>query len=241
LLSISGPLPLNVSRLRHPFFSFKAAITMTKKTIQLFAAASAAVCFAASAVGQDVIAAFPMAGNSTAASVGGGIASFNFSGTPNFSDVAATTGFTDAINQTGGWGEGSYWELSLDATGFTDISISAWGQRSSGTGPRDFRVEVSYDGGGSFSVIVPDYTVPSTLAGYSNQGIALAAIANNNPEIILRWVNFSNVSVNEGTVASTGTSRFTDFTVTAIPEPSTYAAIVGGLFLGLVLYRRRVR
>lgn len=29
--------------------------------------------------------------------------------------------------------------------------------------------------------------------------------------------------------------------IAAIPEPSTYAAIVGGLFLGLVLYRRRVR
>lgn len=32
---------------------------------------------------------------------------------------------------------------------------------------------------------------------------------------------------------------FTEISVTAIPEPSTYAAIVGALFLGLVLYRRR--
>lgn len=30
-----------------------------------------------------------------------------------------------------------------------------------------------------------------------------------------------------------------DIEITAIPEPSTYAAIVGALFLGLVLYRRR--
>lgn len=34
-------------------------------------------------------------------------------------------------------------------------------------------------------------------------------------------------------------TRFDDFTITAIPEPSTYAALIGLLALGLVAWRRR--
>jgi hypothetical protein len=41
----------------------------------------------------------------------------------------------------------------------------------------------------------------------------------------------------DGTFAFAGNSL--TFTVTAIPEPSTYAAILGGLVLAGVVYRRR--
>lgn len=202
----------------------------------------AGACFAVSAAsGQITVAVFPMTGASVDASVGGDIATFGFSGTPNYSDVAATTGFADAVNQAGGWGAGSFWELSLDTTGFEGISISAWGQRSSNTGPAEFRVDVSYDAGENFATIVSDYLVNNANAGYSNPGITLSDLADNNPSVIVRWINISNTAVNEGSINTTqGTSRFTDFSVTAaIPEPSTYAAIVGALFLGLVIYRRR--
>ncbi|MCC5840949.1 MAG: PEP-CTERM sorting domain-containing protein [Opitutales bacterium] len=50
-----------------------------------------------------------------------------------------------------------------------------------------------------------------------------------------------NTSANGQTILSEGRFRIQEasFEVIVIPEPSTYAAIVGALFLGLVLYRRR--
>ena len=193
------------------------------------------------ALGQTTIASFPMTGDSISPSLGGDIAVFSFSGTDNFSDVAATTGFNDAVNQTGGWGTGSYWELTLDLTDYTDASISAWGQRSSNTGPRDFRVIVSYNGGTDFSTIVADYTVPNTTAGFSGSSFSLGALADNNSDVVVRWLNFSDTSVTGGTInAGAGTSRFTDFTVTAIPEPGSIILMgIMGAAAFLVLRRKK--
>jgi len=192
-----------------------------------------------SASAASVIVNFPMTGDSVAASIGSSIATFGFSGTANYTDVAATTGFTDAVNQTGGWqNTGSYWQLTLDLTGYTDATISSWGQRSSNTGPSEFRVDISYNGGDSFTTIISPYTVPNTTAGYSNAGFALGASADNNSDVIIRWVNFSDLAVSSANpVASSGTSRFTNFSVTAIPEPTT--ALLGGLGMLALLRRRR--
>lgn len=44
-----------------------------------------------------------------------------------------------------------------------------------------------------------------------------------------------------GPVISAGDGYFQNFAVTAVPEPSTYAAILGACALGLVVLRRRVR
>ena len=119
--------------------------------------------------------------------------------------------------------------------------MSAWGQRSSNTGPRDFRVDVSFDGGSSFETIVDPYTVPNTVAGNSHPGIAFTAVADNNPNIVVRWINFTDISVNEGTITGAGTSRFSDFEITAIPEPSVYGALFGGVALLLAWRLRRRR
>ncbi len=204
----------------------------------------AAICsclifgFSAHSQASSVIAEFPMTGDSTVASVGSTFAQFGFSGTANYSTVAATTGFSSAVNQTGGWQiTGNYWQLNLDLSNFTDAAISSWGQRSSNTGPAEFRVDVSYDGGDNFTTVITNYTVPNTNTGYSNAGFTLGVDADNNPDVIVRWINFSDVSVNGGTTAGGGTSRFTNFTVTAVPEPTV--ALLGGLGLMALLRRRR--
>lgn len=187
------------------------------------------------------IASFPMTDNSPIATVGASIATFDFSGTNNFSSVAApTNAFSSALNQQGGWGTNSFWELSLNLSDFTDVSIGTWSQRSSNTGPQDFRVDVSFNGGDTFTNFVSGYTVPSS-GGYVNPGFSLGELADNNSAVIIRWINTSDVSVNGGTInsaANGGTSRFSNFEVTAIPEPGTIV-MVGILGLAALIGLRR--
>ena len=45
----------------------------------------------------------------------------------------------------------------------------------------------------------------------------------------------------QGSTAGSQTARFDNVTLTAIPEPSTYAALFGLAVLGLAIYRRRLR
>jgi uncharacterized membrane protein affecting hemolysin expression len=43
----------------------------------------------------------------------------------------------------------------------------------------------------------------------------------------------------DGATGATGNNRLDNITLTAVPEPSTYAALLGLLALGVVAYRRR--
>jgi hypothetical protein len=173
---------------------------------------------------ETTIASFCMTGNRMTASEGYDRAAFRFSGTANLDDVAATRGFDNAVNQTGGWGEGSYWQLTLNLSEFTDVKISEWGQRSSNTGPRDFQVTVSFDGGESFMEMGEVYTVPNSREGFRGQSFALGQQADKNENVIVRWTNVSNTSVIGRRInGEAGTSRFTNFHITGISSSDTVA------------------
>jgi hypothetical protein len=66
-----------------------------------------------------------------------------------------------------------------------------------------------------------------------SQDFAGVTSLNNQTAVYLRLIAASAPG------ATSGSNRVDNFTVTAIPEPSTYAAIMGVLTLGIVLYRRR--
>jgi hypothetical protein len=91
----------------------------------------------------------------------------------------------------------------------------------------------SYDADGA--VGGPNFVTAHTqsIAGWSMTG------ADNFAFLMVGASGFMGVGV--GPAISPGEGYFQNFAVTAIPEPSTYAAIVGACALGLVVLRRRIR
>jgi MYXO-CTERM domain-containing protein len=168
-----------------------------------------------------------------------------------FHALAATTWSTPAGNgsqysfSSNNWSVEDYYQVSVSTLGYTAISI-AWDQTRSSTGPSSFRVDMSVDGGSSFSTILASYSViQAGLAGtgtlsWSTTGayqsaftttVAGLATADNQSSVIFRFVNLS-------TVATGGTNRIDNIIVSgdAVPAPGALALL--GL-AGLAARRRR--
>lgn len=143
------------------------------------------------------------------------------------------------------WSVGDYYQYSTSTAGYNNITIT-FDQTSSNTGPRDFNIEVSVNGGafssiGSYAVLAnaaPNtpwssisynaaYTVSTSVAGGSNAA-----------SLVIRMVNSTNVSANGGVVATAGTSRMDSVIVSGdlIPTPGAVSLVGLG---GLVAMRRR--
>lgn len=130
------------------------------------------------------------------------------------------------------WSTGDYYQFQVSSLGLEDISIS-WDQMRSSTGPANFDLSWSTDGV-AFTAI-QSYDVAVTFGTFS-QSFAAVSGADNQTDLYFRLIQTS------ATGATSGTNRVDNVTisgVTAIPEPSTYAVIMGVLTLGVVLYRRR--
>jgi hypothetical protein len=141
-----------------------------------------------------------------------------------------------------GWDTGEYFEIRVATTGYNNISFG-WDQARSGTGPADFTLRMSTDGGSTFTNLLSNYTVavngsPNTawtsgtyqgLYNFAPVGAGFAAV--NNSLVIFRLV--SNV-----TTSSAGTNRIDNVTVygEVIPTPGSLALVGLG---GLVATRRR--
>lgn len=145
------------------------------------------------------------------------------------------------------WAVGDYWQFEVSTVGYQGILFS-FDQTSSSTGPRDFRLAYSTDGSSftsfaTYSVLAnasPNAWTSSTynpLHTYSFDLSSITAI-DNEPNVYLRLIADSTVSANGGTVATTGTDRVDNVTVSVVPEP-TALALVGLGLAGLVITRRR--
>ncbi|MCC5840948.1 MAG: PEP-CTERM sorting domain-containing protein [Opitutales bacterium] len=123
------------------------------------------------------------------------------------------------------------------APGFSAMVNSLRLDSGSGpAGPRDLAIRSSADG------------FASDLVTFIHDGGTFFNTFPFDPQNLEGLVEFrifstSETSVRGRPVSPSGIFRveYAEFDVTVIPEPSTYAAIVGALFLGLVLYRRRLR
>jgi len=149
------------------------------------------------------------------------------------------------------WGVGDFFQFSLSTAGYTGVGIT-FDQVSSGTGPKDFYLAYSTDGssfiqfGSSYAVLAntaPNSWSAGTPIATTSYNFDLSSITalDNSPTIYLRLVDSSTVSANGGAVATGGTGRVDNFTVTAtaVPEPGAFA-LVGGFGL-LMLYFKRCR
>ena len=147
------------------------------------------------------------------------------------------------------WAVGDYYQFSTSTVGVSGVSV-AWDQTGSGTGPKDFTFQ--YSTNGSIFADFANYSVllngaPNTAwsaTGSVNPAFSfsldLSSITalNNQTTVYFRLTDRTTVSLNGGTVASGGTDRVDNFVVTVIPEPSTYALLIGAAAFGVIAVRR---
>jgi hypothetical protein len=156
---------------------------------------------------------------------------FSFPGSSNLPDTSITANALDSISTVGGTGVPTYaagtaradtwnngngtkaWEIHFSTAGYHNIRVSSK-QRSSNTGPKNFKLQYRVGATGTFSdvtggAVVVDNTY--TLGVISQ--LLLPLSCEDQPIVYLRWTMSSNVSVNNATVASTGASNIDDISV----------------------------
>jgi len=227
---------------------------MTKRSLLAAAAGLAASSGASAAIvaAWSIPTAIPAATTGSnytygAADSGDATAGTSLSG---FHQLAATTWSSPSGNgspyslSSNNWSVGDYYQIDVSTAGYSDISL-AWDQTRSSTGPSSFRVDMSTDGT-NFTTILASYSIiqaglagTNTLAWSVANGVqsafttTIASIsgADNQATLTFRFVNLS-------TVATGGTNRIDNITVSSLPVPAPGAIAFLGL-ASLVGRRRR--
>ena len=144
------------------------------------------------------------------------------------------------------------YQFQTSTTGSSLIGLAV-DHTSSNTGPRDFKIQYSTTGVGAFIDTGVNYsvlpnaapnplwsnTVPAPVHTYKFNLSGISAL-NNQANLFLRLVNTTTVSANGQTVATGGTSRVDNVTVSNnVPEPATIflLSVAGVACLGI---RRKV-
>jgi hypothetical protein len=182
----------------------------------------------------------------TTANIGSSISSFtNFNTSVNsaltiLSSVSGSPnnhGFPagNSIGQNGWNGNSSFFQFTLDATGYQGI-VLAWTGNVSGTGPATNNLFYSTDGGSSFSLFstfrAPDNNV---TVGAITQDLSSVTALNNNALDVFR-IYGTNTAGN--VINAAGTMKIDNFSIDVVPEPSTML-LVGAGVLGMFAIRRR--
>ncbi|BCN32265.1 CehA/McbA family metallohydrolase [Anaeromicropila herbilytica] len=109
----------------------------------------------------------------------------------------------DTMSSSGWNVVGTYWQFDFTTTGYENLSISFM-PRSSGTGPRDFKVQYSTDNTNWIDVAGATYQVTKDFT--VTQSFDLPSSISNVPNVQIRLVTTSTNAVT-GTVASGGVSN----------------------------------
>ncbi|WP_051775520.1 Ig-like domain-containing protein [Paenibacillus tyrfis] len=153
---------------------------------------------------------------------------------------AAITGFTSGgpgsiqVDSANNWTVQGYWKASFATNGYSNITISSK-QYSSGTGPKNFKLQYSLDGSTWKDVAGGATTVGNaTWAGGVLDKVQLPADANDQSLVHVKWLLVNDESARNGTgsytndkIAATGTSRIADVVVEGIPTASGPVSVTG--------------
>ncbi|RYY39102.1 MAG: hypothetical protein EOO08_11260 [Chitinophagaceae bacterium] len=147
------------------------------------------------------------------------------SGTPNPYSVSSN-----------GWNLGNgtkYWQVDVNTTGATGLTVTS-NQGSSGTGPKDWKLQYRVGNTGAFTdvaggtVTLTTAVVPATANTWGTlTNVALPTATENQPLVQLRWIMTSDLAINGAAVASTGTSRISGIYVKAAGGAPTPVYVTG--------------
>jgi hypothetical protein len=147
------------------------------------------------------------------------------------------------------WNVGDYFQFMVSSVGYSGLSVT-FDQTGSNTGPKDYYLAYSTDGttftqfGSTYALINGGWSsgIPVLTTSYSFDLSAITAL-DNSASVYFRLVDASTTAINLGVVATGGTDRVDNFTVTAtpvvVPEPSAMAIVGGFGMLVLVMAARR--
>ncbi|MEC0090308.1 Ig-like domain-containing protein [Paenibacillus macquariensis] len=120
-----------------------------------------------------------------------------------------------------GWNSGNgtkYWQATVSTKGYDNITLSSQ-QNSSGTGPRDFKVQISTNN--TTWTDVPNTTLKMVVSSFSCASntcklveVPLPTNADNQDVLYIRWIMNSNTNTNGSSgIGSTGSSRIKEVSV----------------------------
>ncbi|MEI6851383.1 MAG: T9SS type A sorting domain-containing protein, partial [Bacteroidota bacterium] len=148
-------------------------------------------------------------------------------GSPTFSNAGIATRCATAT----GWDNGNgvkYWQVDLNSTGYTQLKLSSK-QRSSGTGPKDWKIQYKLGAGGTWTdVSSGTISVADNWTTGVKTDLALPTACDNQASVYLRWVMTSNLQVTTGNVAAGGTSRIDDVKVTGVSGNALTTGSISG-------------
>jgi hypothetical protein len=131
------------------------------------------------------------------------------------------------------WTVDGYWQFSTSTLGYDDIKVS-FDAMGSNTGPKDFKIAWSTDNStytdfGNYALINASWSSQPTFvnppAAHFDFDFSSVAALENQPAVYFRLIDTGTVSINGGTVATSGTSRVDNFTISGVPEPTSLALL----------------
>ncbi|MBR5947381.1 MAG: CehA/McbA family metallohydrolase, partial [Clostridia bacterium] len=131
---------------------------------------------------------------------------FSYTGGDNSNEALSSTYWNEASANAP-----KYYTASVDATGYEGLSVSA-AFRASNTGPKNIALQYSLDGA-EFTEVTGGLVVLNGTAWGRLSSVSLPADADGASTLVLRFAVTDTVSANGGTIASSGTLRIDDLTV----------------------------
>lgn len=167
------------------------------------------------------------------------IVEWNFPGDPD--DAIADGGITDNLSKlisvygvgsydfahnglpsrsawANGWDSGSnikYWQIEFTTKNYNSLKLSSK-QKSSSTGPRDFKIQYKIGSGEWMDLGVSVVLANNFTSGVVND-TSLPSSCDDQDSISLRWIMASNTSVDGDDVGGSGTSYLDEILVTGEP------------------------
>ncbi|HEX8561787.1 MAG TPA: fibronectin type III domain-containing protein, partial [Flavobacterium sp.] len=142
----------------------------------------------------------------------------------NAGTISSSAGASTESASSANWNLGSgtkFWQITLNTLGFSHVTVSSL-QRSSNTGPRDFKVQYRIGSGTWADVAGGAVTTGNDWTSGVVTNLELPTAADNQEQVSVRWIMTSNTSVGNATVGAAGTSRIDNIVVTASAEVPSF-------------------